>query len=69
MSRLTRIHADVRKRVEKLLMEEHGWTKTEATRSLSEVAASLQMELEPLLTGGTNGVLEDARTGGESVAV
>ena len=67
--RLTRIHADVRKRVENLLMDEHGWTQTEATRSLSEVAASLQMELEPLLTGAPETMLEDARTGGGSVVV
>jgi RNA polymerase sigma-70 factor len=67
--RLTRIHADVRKRVEKLLMVEHGWTEGEATRSLSEVAANLEIELEPLLGGTTDAVLDDARTGGESVAV
>jgi len=67
--RLTRIHADVRKRVEKLLMEEHGWTQTEATRSLSEVAANLQMELEPLLSGAPDAILDDARTTGGSVAV
>ncbi len=67
--RLTRIHADVRKRVETLLMDEHGWTQTEATRSLSEVAASLQMELEPLLTGAPDKIVDDARTTGGSVAV
>lgn len=67
--RLTRIHADVRKRVERLLMEEHGWTQSEATRSLSEVTASLQMELEPLLTGAPDTILDDARTPGGSVAV
>ena len=67
--RLTRIHGDIRKRVEKLLMDEHGWTQSEATRSLSEVAASLEMELEPLLTGTPDAVLEDARRGEGSVAV
>ena len=67
--RLTRIHADVRKRVEKLLMDEHGWTQAEATRSLSDVAASLQMELEPLLTSAADTIVEDARTTGGSVAV
>ncbi len=67
--RLTRIHGDIRKRVEKLLMDKHGWTQAEATRSLSEVAATLQMELEPLLRGAPDAVMEDARRGGGSVAV
>jgi RNA polymerase sigma-70 factor (ECF subfamily) len=49
--RLTRIHGDVRARVESILMKEHGWTKSEATRSLAEVAAHLQTEIEPMLAG------------------
>jgi RNA polymerase sigma-70 factor (ECF subfamily) len=49
--RLTRIHGQVRERVESILMKEHGWTKTEATRSLAEVAAHLQTEVEPMLAG------------------
>src|SRR5258708_36869997 len=40
--RLTRIHRQVRERVEAILMKEHGWTEAEATRSLAEVAAHLQ---------------------------
>jgi len=47
--RLTRIHTEVRKEVEARLMKEHGWTRAEATKSLSQVAISLQMEVEPLL--------------------
>ncbi|HEX7720646.1 MAG TPA: sigma-70 family RNA polymerase sigma factor, partial [Pyrinomonadaceae bacterium] len=47
--RLTRIHGDVRQHVEAILMKEHGWTKAEATRSLSEVAAHLQTDVEPML--------------------
>jgi RNA polymerase sigma-70 factor (ECF subfamily) len=47
--RLTRIHASVRQQVETILMKEHGWTRTEATRSLAEVATYLQAELEPML--------------------
>jgi len=47
--RLTRIHSVVREQVETILMKEHGWTKTEATRSLAEVAAHLQTEVEPML--------------------
>jgi RNA polymerase sigma factor (sigma-70 family) len=49
--RLTRIHGEVRGRVESMLMKEHGWTKAEATRSLAEVAVHLQGEVEPMLAG------------------
>jgi RNA polymerase sigma-70 factor (ECF subfamily) len=47
--RLTRIHGEVRQKVESILMKEHGWTKTEAARSLAEVAAHLQTDVEPML--------------------
>jgi RNA polymerase sigma-70 factor (ECF subfamily) len=47
--RLTRIHSEIRERVEEVLMKEHGWTKSEATRSLAEIAAHLQTEVEPML--------------------
>jgi len=47
--RLTRIHGEIRKSVEGILMKQHGWTQSEAARSLSEIAAHLQMEIEPLL--------------------
>jgi len=47
--RLTRIHGEIRKSVEGILMKQHGWTQSEAARSLSEVATHLQMEIEPLL--------------------
>lgn len=66
--RLTRIHGEVRKRVEGLLMKEHGWSQAEATRSLSQVASSLQMEVEPLLAPQNKPAL-DAAAGGDSVAV
>lgn len=66
--RLTRIHGDVRKRVETLLMREHGWTQAEAARSLSQVASTLQLDVEPLLKPMT-GSLVESETGGESVAV
>ncbi len=47
--RLTRIHSEIRECVEEILMKEHGWTKSEATRSLAEIAAHLQTEVEPML--------------------
>jgi RNA polymerase sigma-70 factor (ECF subfamily) len=67
--RLTRIQTDLRKRVEKLLIEEHGWTQSEAARSLSQVAANLQMDVEPLLTSAKGPLIESPETGGESVTV
>lgn len=67
--RLTRIHGDVRKRVEAVLIKEHGWTQSEATRSLSQVAANLQMDVEPLLTSAPASVVESSEAGGESITV
>jgi RNA polymerase sigma-70 factor (ECF subfamily) len=48
--RLTRIHAEVRERVEAILMKEHGWTQSETARSLSEAAMHLEGDLELMLT-------------------
>ena len=59
--RLTRIQGDVRKQVESILMKDHGWTKAEATRSLSQVATSLQMEVEPLLSSPGSSALDIRR--------
>jgi RNA polymerase sigma-70 factor (ECF subfamily) len=51
--RLTRLHRDVRQRVEALLVSEHGWTKSEAARALSEGATQLDTDLRPLLVAET----------------
>jgi RNA polymerase sigma-70 factor (ECF subfamily) len=48
--RLTRVHAEVRRRVEAILIKEHGWTQGETARSLSEAAAHLDSDLELMLT-------------------
>jgi RNA polymerase sigma-70 factor (ECF subfamily) len=47
--RLTRVHAEVRARVEALLIKEHGWTQGETARSLGEAAAQLDSDLEVML--------------------
>ena len=62
--RLTRIHGEVRQRVEAVLMKEHGWTKSEASRSLAEVAEHLQTELEPMLTGKADATLQSSPASG-----
>jgi RNA polymerase sigma-70 factor len=62
--RLTRIHGQVRERVESILMKEHGWTKTEAARSLAEVAVHLQTEVEPMLAGKAGHTLQSSPAGG-----
>ncbi|MDX6575620.1 MAG: polymerase sigma-70 factor, subfamily [Blastocatellia bacterium] len=62
--RLTRIHGEVRERVESILMTEHGWTKSEATRSLAQVAAQLQTEVEPMLTGTADQTFQGSPAGG-----
>ena len=62
--RLTRIHGEVRERVESILMKEHGWTRSETTRSLAEVAAHLQTEVEPMLAGTTDQRFQGSPAGG-----
>ncbi|HSQ24023.1 MAG TPA: sigma-70 family RNA polymerase sigma factor [Pyrinomonadaceae bacterium] len=62
--RLTRIHGEVRQRVEAILMKEHGWTKSEASRSLAEVAEHLQTEVEPMLTGKADATLQSSPASG-----
>jgi len=62
--RLTRIHGEVRKRVEGILMNVHGWTQSEAERCLSEITAHLQMEIEPLLTSQVDSTLQGSPAGG-----
>lgn len=47
--RLTRIHGEVRARVESILMKEHGWTQSETARSLSEAASHLETDMELML--------------------
>jgi RNA polymerase sigma-70 factor (ECF subfamily) len=48
--RLTRIHADLRKRVGEILMEERGWTKAETESSFAEIAQHLDADLETMLS-------------------
>ena len=48
--RLTRIQADLRKQVTKILIDERGWTQAETERSFAEVAQYLETDLEALLS-------------------
>ena len=48
--RLARIHVEVRKSVEEILMKEHGWTQIETKRALSDAALNLDSDLELMLT-------------------
>jgi RNA polymerase sigma-70 factor (ECF subfamily) len=48
--RLTRVHSELRQQVERILVEEEGWTKPETERAFSEVAIHLEGDIEPLLT-------------------
>ena len=67
--RLTRIHGEIRKQVEASLISQHGWTHDEARRSLSQIAESLQMDVEPLLRSPRAPQVGSAEAGSESVAV
>jgi RNA polymerase sigma-70 factor, ECF subfamily len=51
--RLTRIHNDLRSRVLRTLVDDHGWTKPEAERAFAEMAVHLEMDLESLLASGS----------------
>lgn len=50
--RLTRIHGDLRRHVERILMAEKGWTQSETDRSFAEIAIHLDGDLEGLITAG-----------------
>ena len=47
--RLTRVHAELRQKVERMLIENEGWTKPETERAFSEVALNFEADIEPLL--------------------
>jgi RNA polymerase sigma-70 factor (ECF subfamily) len=47
--RLTRIHTDLRKRVEKFLEREKGWKRDEIERNLAEAGEKLDTNLEKLI--------------------
>jgi RNA polymerase sigma-70 factor, ECF subfamily len=49
--RLTRIHSDLRNRVESILVDEAGWTKPETERAFADIALHLETDIEPLLAG------------------
>ena len=53
--RLTRVHAELRQQVEKILVDDEGWSKQETERAFSEVAIHLEADIEPLLA--TEGAL------------
>lgn len=50
--RLTRLHTEVRKRVEAFLISEHGWSKQETARTLADAATHLDTDLRRMLTAG-----------------
>lgn len=56
--RLTRVHAEVRSRVETILTKEHGWTRDETARSLAEAASHLDTDMEMMLTTETTAPVE-----------
>jgi RNA polymerase sigma-70 factor (ECF subfamily) len=60
--RLSRLHSDLRSKVQRILVEKHGWTRAEAEKSFAEVAVHLQTDLEGLIAPGAK-VEEEARSG------
>ena len=59
--RLTRIHAEVRATVGRILAEEHGWTDSETERCLAAVAVNLQSDIEPLLSSPSESNLQSSQ--------
>jgi len=49
--RLSRVHTEIRKSVEELLINEHKWTISDVQSGLSQVAAILQSDVEAMLSG------------------
>jgi RNA polymerase sigma-70 factor (ECF subfamily) len=47
--RLARTHAEIRRRVEQILVAERGWTREETATRLSEVAVRLETDLSTML--------------------
>lgn len=50
--RLARAQGEIRRRVEALLVSEHGWTRDDVVRTLGEVAAHLEADLGQILATG-----------------
>ena len=51
--RLTRIHSELKRQVENVLMNEKGWTRSETDAAFSELAMGLETDIEPLLAADT----------------
>jgi RNA polymerase sigma-70 factor (ECF subfamily) len=47
--RLTRIHTELRDNVERMLIEDKGWTKSETARAFSGVALHFEADIEPMV--------------------
>jgi hypothetical protein len=48
--RLTRVHGEIRRRVESILTSEHGWTRDETAATLAQAATLLDADLASLVT-------------------
>ena len=48
--RLTRVHAELRRRVEQILMEQRGWTKSETETSFAALGLQLESDIELLVS-------------------
>lgn len=53
--RLTRIHSELRSKVENILVGEHGWTKAETEHTFAEAAIRLEADIEPMLAEASLG--------------
>ena len=60
--RLTRVHGEMRKRVESILISERGWTREETAAALRQAAAMLDTDLASLVTS-EQGAAAEGRAG------
>jgi RNA polymerase sigma-70 factor (ECF subfamily) len=59
--RLARAQVEIRRRVESLLVAEHGWTRDEVAQTLSQVAAHLETDLGHVLSTSPAETVSDER--------
>lgn len=60
--RLTKIHGDLRREVEKTLIDEKGWTRTETERAFTDLALHLEADIETLVTSEPVLIKKEARS-------
>ena len=59
--RLTKVHSELRRAVESILIDEKGWTREETARAFAEVGLHLEADIEPMVTNDQVLVSDETR--------